>query len=305
MPTPKTDSPLATTYFQRLPGLVIAILGFFSFALSDVTVKDLGHRFGLIPLAGLLSLTAFFSIVIFAFFSGGLGALKTSHPRIHLLRSILLLCSGLATFFALPRIPLTQFYLIVFTMPFWTLIVARVFLGRSIQLLELVSVGLGFLGVVIAVRLSDFILDPTLIVLSCSPPMFAAAQLLSRSLPVSESPLSLGFYPRLFSLLVFIVPAVSGLDHLPSLIDIVILIVSGILQALGIVLTGVAFQRTSPAIAGFAQYTQAFWGTIFGLMLFGEVPHLRTILGLAIIIAASFMLHPKIREKLKNLSKKY
>src|SRR5712672_1956447 len=64
--------------------------------------------------------------------NGGLAAMKTPRPLLHVGRNLIHYAAGLGWFFALTLIPLGEVVSIEFTMPIWTAILAVSFLGERI-----------------------------------------------------------------------------------------------------------------------------------------------------------------------------
>lgn len=121
------------------------------FALLDANSKLLAGRYGadqvlimrygtLLTLLGLLRLLR----------PGAGGPIATARPALHLLRALCMAGSAYGFFLAFREIPLAEGYLVYFTAPFFTLLLAALVLrernGRAVWLWSAV----GFLGVIIA-----------------------------------------------------------------------------------------------------------------------------------------------------------
>ncbi len=78
------------------------------------------------------------------------GSLWTRHPWLHLTRALSMLGSGIGFFIAFRHLALADGYLVYFTAPFLTLLLARIFLDERIPRAAWLWCAVGFLGVVIA-----------------------------------------------------------------------------------------------------------------------------------------------------------
>lgn len=295
--SPSFSSLSQTTASQVKSGSLASVTAFFLFSLSDAIIKDVGQRLELIPMVFLGALTSCSTILAITLGAGKLSSLRTDRIGIHFRRGYLFLLCGLTVFYALPQMPLAQFYAINFTMPFWALILALLYLRIPVQAREVFALVVGFSGVLIAISPNEFLVNPGVAVVVLAPILFAGANILSRSVPSTESPLTLAFYPQMVVSSLLLLPTIYllySLQKTPLLTDIAMIALSGILQGGAMILLGLAFQRSSPAVAAFAQYSQAIWGGLLGLLFFGEVPGASTIVGLLVIIGAGVLLHKRI-----------
>ncbi|MCZ4314335.1 DMT family transporter [Comamonadaceae bacterium G21597-S1] len=84
--------------------------------------------------------------------AGGLRAMRTARPGLHLVRNTVHYGAQYAWLYALTLIPLAQLVALEFTMPIWTLLLAAAFLGESLNRWKAAAVALGVIGVVLIVR---------------------------------------------------------------------------------------------------------------------------------------------------------
>src|SRR4249919_1958448 len=68
--------------------------------------------------------------------NGGFGVVKTARIHMHIARNLIHYGAQLGWFFALTLIPIGQVVAIEFTMPIWTAILAAMFLGERMTVLE-------------------------------------------------------------------------------------------------------------------------------------------------------------------------
>ena len=131
------------------PLLLVAAMALF--ALLDANSKLLAGRYGadqvlLIRYGALLVLLGILRLV----WRGAGGPIGTPRPWLHLLRALCMAGSAYGFFLAFRDIPLAEGYLVYFTAPFFTLLLAAMVLrernGRAVWLWSAV----GFLGVMVA-----------------------------------------------------------------------------------------------------------------------------------------------------------
>ena len=107
------------------------------------------HVFQVTMMRSVLGLFMFYPLLRSA---GGFDAIRTSRPRLHIVRNVVHYGAQFAWLMALTLIPLAQVVSIEFTMPIWTAILAVSFLGEPMGLWKNVAVVTGLVGVAIIVR---------------------------------------------------------------------------------------------------------------------------------------------------------
>ncbi len=84
--------------------------------------------------------------------AGGLRAMRTARPGLHMLRNTVHYGAQYAWLYALTLIPLAQLVALEFTMPIWILLLAAAFLGEPLHRWKVAAVALGVVGVVLIVQ---------------------------------------------------------------------------------------------------------------------------------------------------------
>ena len=121
------------------------------FALLDANSKLLAGRYGadqvlLIRYGTLLGLLGLLRLLR----PGAGGPIMTPRPTLHLLRALCMAGSAYGFFLAFRDIPLAEGYLVYFTAPFFTLLLAALVLGERNGRAVWLWSAIGFLGVIVA-----------------------------------------------------------------------------------------------------------------------------------------------------------
>jgi len=121
------------------------------FALLDANSKLLAGRYGadqvlLLRYGTLLTLLALLRLLR----PGTGGPISTARPGLHLLRALCMAGSAYGFFLAFREIPLAEGYLVYFTAPFFTLLLAALVLGERNGRAVWFWSAMGFLGVIVA-----------------------------------------------------------------------------------------------------------------------------------------------------------
>lgn len=124
----------------------------------------------------------------------GIGNLRTGQFFGHATRSSLHFGAQFSWFLAITLIPLAQVVSIEFTMPIWAAIIAGLYLGEKLGRRRLLSIVLGFIGVLIIVRPGIAALDPGQGWALASAVGFAASVVLTKKLLEKDCALTTLFY---------------------------------------------------------------------------------------------------------------
>ncbi len=189
---------------------------------------------------------------------------------------------------ALRHLPLTLFYILVFTTPLVVSILAAVFLGEGLAWRKIAAILAGFAGVVVAVdpfgsaRRGDWIgYAACLVCVAC----FATNMVWSRVMTQTEKPRSMIFFSGLVS-------AVAGtgcmLWHAEPVNFrlLAVLFAMGLFCTLGNLCFFTALKYTTAANVSQYHYTQLISGSLLAYLTFGEKPTVSLLLGSILIIAS-------------------
>jgi drug/metabolite transporter (DMT)-like permease len=267
----------------------LALAGFTLWVLADSTIKLIGKS--ALPAYEVIAFIGLFTVMflaIFAMVRGELTVLWPRQPKKQLVRSCLDLSNNLCVVVALRHVPLTLFYILVFTSPMVIALLAAIFLHEQITLRKSVAVIAGFAGVVIAVdpfssaRPGDWIgYLACMVCVTC----FSINMVWSRVLTRTETPQSLTVFS---GLLMLVTGCACMLWHsepltLPLLAGLAAI---GCFCAVGSLCFFVALKHTTAGNVSQYHYTQLLTGALVAFLVWHEIPTLSMVLGASLIIAS-------------------
>jgi len=155
------------------------------------------------------SVLGFFMLYPLIHRNGGLAAMKTPRPLLHVGRNLIHYAAGLGWFFALTLIPLGEVVSIEFTMPIWTAILAVSFLGERMTVWKVSAIVLGVVGVLVIVRPVASEISPGQLIALGAAIGFGISVAMMKSLTRTENTLTIifwmlviqsaaGFFPALY-----------------------------------------------------------------------------------------------------------
>jgi drug/metabolite transporter (DMT)-like permease len=274
-------------------GLIFAFVAYAIFSFSDVLIKLVGVTYNGFEILGFTSFLPVIALFLYSKKNPNKLNLKSKKYLPHLWRSLILFCSGLITCTVLPKINITHFYSIVFTVPFWSTIIGGLVLKQRFRLPEIIGIVIGFSGMLIAIQPTNIEGSPLIWLLLISPMLFSMAQIMVVSLDKDDNPICFGFYPRLFSSVVILIPLLFTLDKSPPFFDIMIFSVIGTGNIIGMILLGQSYRLIRASQAGFVQYSQIIWGIIFGYLIWGEVINTVEVIGIITITLGGLIMQLK------------
>lgn len=265
-----------------------ALTGFTMWVLADSTIKLIGKS--RLPAYEVIAFVGLFTIVFLSLFTlirGNMRALWPGDPRRQLVRSCLDLATNLCVVVALRHIPLTLFYILVFTSPILITVLAAIFLHERIEWRKALAIVAGFVGVVIAVNPFGSPSGDWIGYLACAVCVtcFSVNMVWSRVLTRTETPQSLA----VFSGLVMLAAGLAAMSIHAEPLTLPLLVALGAIGcfcASGSLCFFVALRHTSAANVSQYHYSQLLTGALIAYLVWHEVPTVSMILGGALIVAS-------------------
>jgi drug/metabolite transporter (DMT)-like permease len=274
---------------SHLEAIVLAIAGFTFWVLTDSTMKVVG-RSALSPLEILafLGLMMCVSLAAWTALHGELKILRPRRPRRQLVRSCLDLANNICVVVALRHVPLTLFYILVFTSPMVITILAAIFLKERLERRKTFAIVAGFAGVLIA-------LDPwggttpgdwigyvaCMVCVAC----FSVNMVWSRVLTQTESPESLAFFSGMIMTVAGGIAMIVHAEPIGSRL-LAELIAMGIFCAAGTLCFYTAVKHTSASNVSQYHYTQLLTGALISYAVWHELPTVWMLAGAALIVGS-------------------
>lgn len=296
-----------------LKGIGLKIAATFAFALMSAIIKAMSSSYPVGEVVLFRSLFALAVLVAWLYARGEFPrALHTVRPFGHIGRSIAGSGGMFANFVALSLLPLADATAFTFATPLMVVPLAAIVLGETVRIYRWSAVGIGFAGVL--VMLSEHLGEgfsstgmmsgATLgaLIALAGAVSSAVAMIQTRRLTKSEATGAIVFY---FSSLTGLVGALVLLAAvlwpasapgaafaatqrfiLPSPADLFWLASIGLLGGAGQILMTHSYRFADASIIAAFDYLAMLWAVILGLMLFGEIPSSRILVGAVIVVGS-------------------
>jgi drug/metabolite transporter (DMT)-like permease len=263
---------------------------------SDVTAKYLSATLPSIEIAWIRFLV-FALIVSPAILGSPRQALRSPRPGLQVMRGIALLLSSLFFISGLRFLPIAEASATSFVSPLFVTALSIVFLGESVGVRRWIATAVGLAGVLIIVRPGTGAFHPAALFPIVSALAWASMLIMTRMMSGKEYATTTMAYSSIVGVCVLsaLVPLVWVA---PSWHDILFGILIGVASTAGQWIVVLAFRYADASVLAPFSYTQLVWASIFGFLLFGELPDIWTITGATFIVASG--LYTAHRERIRR-----
>jgi drug/metabolite transporter (DMT)-like permease len=278
-------------------GILLMIAGVVSFAVMDATIKWLSSDFAITQIVALRSWFGLPLLFFLVYLEGGIPALKTNRPGAHWFRYLLVFALSFSFFWVLSRMKLVDAIAITFAAPILITALSVPVLKEAVGLHRWFAILVGFVGVLLMLRPGAGVFQWAAVVALGSTTVYAFLMITTRALKSTETTAALMFYPQFGMALtgLFLAPLFW---KTPDLKQLGLFAIAGTFGSLGILFLTNAFRLAPVATVSPFEYTALIWATLFGYLLWQELPDSFTLFGASIVIASG--LYILYRETMKT-----
>jgi len=214
---------------------------------------------------------------------------KMEFGGLHFSRSLLLVINTLLNFAALRYLQLAEAMSIMLSMPIIVALLSSPLLGERVTKQRWASAFFGFIGVLIVIRPGLGVIGWPALLSFGSACGFALYVIATRKM-ASSSTQSLLLYPNLLAL-VLLLPVILIVDKISiHLFDLLLFVSFGALGMFGQWCMISATKYVDASTLAPTMYTQLIWMTIFGWVVFSEIPDFWTFIGGGLIVLSGIYL---------------
>ena len=299
-------------------GIILILIGMLIFSIQDSIMKYIYNSVSLYEIYIIRTLVSFLIILLFLKLTKKPIIFKTHYPFLTFCRVILFFFGFSSFYVSLTIMPLVTATALFFVTPFLITVLAKFFLKDQIGLRRWSAVIIGFIGVYI-------ILNPNFDnfnYLKLTPILCAFCYSLSMIIIKKTSDKD-DVYQQMFQFYIgaliisgtfyFLIgdgqyntinnPAAQFIfrEWFSNLeFSLIYLIILGFTASVGFLLLFSAYRIASPAVVSPFEYSILVWSSLSGWFFFDEIPGLRTIFGIILIVCGGVYIF--IREKAQDQS---
>ena len=270
-------------------GIAVMCLGVLSIVANDTAAKWLTQFYDPLQVMFMRNITAVPMILAVVLMVGGRPALRSRHAGLHAVRGILLVGAAYTFFSGIQVLPLAEATALVFAAPIFITALSVPLLREHVGWRRWAAAVVGFIGVLIVVRPGAEAFQAASLLPVASAAFYALIMISARWIDRAEGlwtmMLYVALFPALFSGLgVPLVWQTPDWAHLPYVLGM------AVFGTLGLTLISQAFRLAPAAVVAPFDYTALIWASLFGWLVWAEVPVLWTWLGAAVIVASGIFI---------------
>ena len=215
--------------------------------------------------------------------------------KLQILRGICTICPTMGFFLALKYVPLAEATALGFLHPIMVVVASAFILKEKLTTGKIFVVLLGFLGVLIITRPGLGVIHPASLLIIFANLFFGIYQMVSKYLDKVSNEASTLFFTTMFGLIVssiflFLLP-----NNFSNLLDfnltniLIFLFFFGLLTSLGEYCLLTAYKTATASFLTPLFYTMLIWSTLYGFVIFKELPDFFSVFGALILVGAGLM----------------
>jgi len=265
------------------------------FSLMDASVKWLGAYYPTAQIMFFRCAVALIPVAVIILMRGGIGVLRTSHQGLHLLRSVMGIGAMAFAFYAFSLMPLAEAVSLLHTAPLFMTALSVILLREKVGLRRWTAVIIGFVGMLIVVRPgADMLASGSLYMLTAAF-LIGCTTIIIRHLGKIDDPVCITFYFTVTGVLVSSVGIFIQGWQQPPLADLFLLLLVGLFGGMAQYLMTLSYQHLAIAILAPLKYLTIVFGGCIAYLVWAEVPDLKSMLGISIIVASGlYTLHREL-----------
>jgi len=299
-------------------GIIFILLAMLFFSVQDSIMKYIYNFASLYEVYLIRTLVSFTIILLFLKIIKKPIIFKTQYPLLTFCRVILFFFGFSSFYISLTVLPLITATALFFVTPFLITIFAKFFLKEQIGPRRWLAVIVGFLGVYIILNpdFSNFnymSLTPILCAFCYSLSMIII-KLTSEKDSVYTQTFTFYFGAIFFSVIIYFIAGDGQYNTIDNAVSqyilrewftnletsLILMIVTGFTASFAFLFIFTAYRIASPAVVSPYEYSILVWSSLSGWYFFNEIPDLKTIIGILLIVCGGIYIF--IREKAQEQS---
>jgi drug/metabolite transporter (DMT)-like permease len=275
---------------SRRIGIALVALATFCFALLDAAAKWLVRELPVVEVVWLRFVTHLLWMTLLLAPRYGAELVRMASPRLHLLRAAMLASMTGLNFWALQYLQLAEVGAIQFSVPVLIALLSSWLLRERLDARRWAAIVAGFLGVLLVMRPGTEGFHPALLLSMLNALIYAAFNLLTRKMAATESPLALQMLSAAGAALLLAPFAWLQWQWPASPLAWALVALCGLLGGLGHLFVAMAHRYASAAVLGPFLYQQILYMTLWGWLVFNQVPDAFVVAGALVVVGSGLYL---------------
>ena len=299
-------------------GIIFILLGMFVFSIQDSIMKYIYSFVSLYEIYLIRTLVSFVIILLFLKITKKPIIFKTQYPLLTFCRIILFFFGFSSFYISLTVLPLITATALFFVTPFLITIFAKFFLKEQIGPRRWLAVIIGFIGVYVILNPDfnnfDYMSLTPILCAFC----YSLSMIIIKITSEKDSVYTQTFTFYIGAIIISVIfyftfgdGQYNTIDHPASQFifrewfsnlenSMLLMIATGFTASVAFLLLFSAYRIASPAVVSPFEYSILVWSSLSGWFFFNEIPDLKTIIGIILIVCGGIYIF--IREKAQDQS---
>ena len=275
---------------NRRIGILLVTLTTLCFATLDACAKWLVQD---LPVLQVVWLRFLFHVLLASALLApryGLELVRVRNWKLQALRGAMLGTMTALNFWALQYLQLAETGAIQFSVPLMIALLSAWWLGERLDARRWLAIVAGFVGVLLVIRPGSQAFHPAILLSVGNAILYAAFNMLTWRMVATESAASLQLMSALCATLLLAPWALAGWQWPDGWFTWGVIAICGLCGGLGHFMVAQAHRYASAATLGPFLYQQIIYMTLWGWLIFGQVPGLLVVGGAAIVVLSGLYL---------------
>ena len=299
-------------------GIILILLGMLVFSVQDSIMKYIYSFVSLYEVYLIRTLVSFIIIVLFLKITRKPIVFRTQYPILTFCRVVLFFFGFSSFYISLTVLPLITATALFFVTPFLITIFAKFFLKEQIGPRRWLAVIIGFIGVYVILNPNfdnfDYMSLTPILCAFC----YSLSMIIIKITSEKDSVYTQTFTFYIGAIIISVIfyftfgdGQYNTIAHPASQFifrawftnlenSILLMIITGFTASLAFLLLFSAYRIASPAVVSPFEYSILIWSSLSGWFFFNEIPDLKTIIGIILIVCGGIYIF--IREKAQDQS---
>ena len=289
----KADDPR-----QRRIGIGLVTLATLCFAVLDACAKWLVQSLPVLEVVWLRFATHVVLMGLLLWPRHGAALARLHSPKLHLLRGTMLASMTALNFFALQYLQLAETGAIQFSVPILIALLSAWWLGERLDARRWLAIVGGFAGVLLVIRPGSHAFHPAILLSVMNALLYAAFNLLTRRMAATDTPESMQLASAAVAALWLAPFALAAWQWPAGALAWGVVLLCGLMGGVGHQCVAQAHRHASAAVLGPFLYQQILYMTLWGWLVFHQVPDAFVVAGaIVVVLSGLYLLWLEMRRK--------
>jgi len=301
---PRVSSHVGSSGSDNPPKAIgIILLALFCFSCSDAASKALTATLAPIQIIWMRYFLFTVLIVPLGLAIKGPGVFRSKRFNWQFVRAVGTYGSAILFTTALQFLPLAESMAMNFVAPIFVTALSILLLGENVGIRRWLALIVGLIGVLIVIRPGTDAFHPAAIFPIAAAASWAFGMIATRKTSFADDAWTALTYAAIIGLAIstLIVPFVW---RTPTLHELALSSVNGGMSTIAQLLVILAYRLAPASVLAPFSYSQLVWATIFGYVIFSEVPDQWTVVGAMIVIASGLYIAHRERIRARETRRK-